>query len=71
MGEVPRVVRVITVVEITKTLTARMELRRDQLPLKVETAAFVIKLLAGDIREMIRGEINEAKREWMDREVQR
>jgi hypothetical protein len=61
---------VITIVEVCKRLIARMELQRDRLPMKSETAAHVIKLLAPDIRELIRGEIADAKREWERRSLQ-
>jgi hypothetical protein len=40
--------------ELVKILVAKLELRRDELPMKCETAAYVVKMLAPDIRDIMR-----------------
>lgn len=56
--------------EIIKRLTAKIECQRDTLPMKPETAIYVVRILASHIREMVRDALNEAKREWTAKERQ-
>lgn len=55
---------------LVKQLTAKIECRRDTLPMKPETAITVVRILASDIHEIIRDAVNDARREWLKRSRQ-